>query len=221
MTAAPEERFVGIDVGAKRLHLVTLGPQAELGTTAVLDAADTDGLRPHLTDAAVVAIDAPAALSTAPHADDETLAPKFRTGRCAEIDLGRRDRIWVPWVTPTADQPLPGWMKVGFDVFAVANELCGDVIEVSPFAGYRVLAGTTKLPNKQTAAGTALRVDLLRREGLEVEALGMWSHDSLDAALAALIALRKGEEAAEGVTCGHDGTAIFVPTLGRSRSASP
>jgi predicted nuclease with RNAse H fold len=41
--------------------------------------------------------------------------------------------------------------------------------------------------------------------------LEMWSHDGLDALLAALTAARCAEGVAVEVTCGHDGSAIWLP----------
>jgi predicted nuclease with RNAse H fold len=200
--------FHGIDLGAKRIHVVSVDPDLNLGPTFVIDATDLSELETVLRGATVVAIDAPAALSMAPHADDETLSAKFRTARCAEIALGRERGIWVPWVTPTAEQILPGWMAKGFEVFELAQRLCPDVIEVYPHAGFRTLAGS-RLPSKQSAAGLRARVDLLRDAGLDVPALEMWSHDSLDAAVAALIAYRKSQGSAASVGCGHDDSSIW------------
>jgi hypothetical protein len=39
----------------------------------------------------------------------------------------------------------------------------------------------------------------------------MWSHDGLDALVAALIALRKADGTGLEVTCGHDSSAIWLP----------
>lgn len=93
----------------------------------------------------------------------------------------------------------------------MANELCADVIEVYPHACFRVLAGK-KLASKQTAAGTAERVSLLQEAGLEIQGLEMWSHDSLDAAVAALVAQRKSIGSATAVSCGHDDSAMWLPS---------
>lgn len=176
----------------------------------VLDATDLGELDRLLEAASVVAIDAPSALSTAPHSDDLTLSRKFRSARCAEIALGKEHRIWVPWVTPTADEPLAGWMAMGFEIFRLAKELCADVVEVYPHACFRVLAGT-KLASKQTGAGMTERVGLLKQAGIDVQGLEMWSHDSLDAAVAALVAQRKSSGRATAVSCGHDDSAIWLP----------
>lgn len=158
----------------------------------------------------MVAIDTLEEPSTAPHAGDETLSPKFRTARCAEIALGRERAIWVPWVTPTELDVCPGWMKVGFEVFAGARETGARVVEVFPHAGFRTLAGA-KVPSKLTAAGLLARAELLRRAGVSVDGLDM-SHDSLDACLAALIARQVGTGVADRVSCGHDGSAIWLPS---------
>lgn len=122
--------YVGIDLGQRRVHVVALDDELRIVAARVVDVADLESLRDVLASAQVVAVDAPEALSTAPHAEDETLPPKFRTARCAEIALGREHAIWFPWVTPTTEQPLSPWMRVGFDVFA------------APIA-YQAAAGTT------------------------------------------------------------------------------
>lgn len=164
-----------------------------------------------MSDAATVAIDAPAAPSTAPHRDDEALSRKFRPARCAEIELGRSFGVWVPWVTPTADGPAPPWMQVGFRLFELLAGSPSSVIEVYPYAGYRRLARGRPLPPKSTPQGLKARVDLLRENGLMAPRLEMWSHDSLDAAMAALIALRRSLGRATEASCGHDGSAIWLP----------
>ena len=186
--------------------------EAELRLTfaTLVDVADLESLRPHLELAEIVAIDAPEALSTTPHAGDDSLSPKFRPARCAEIALGRELRIWVPWVTPTAAQPLPPWMDVGFRVFELAKASGAQVVEVFPHAGFRILAGG-KVPSKQAAEGLRVRAGLLRERGVAIEALEMWSHDSLDALLAALVAYDVGQERAVRVGCGHDDSAIWLP----------
>ena len=203
--------FVGIDLGQRRVHAVSLDQNLRLAFATVVDVADLDSLRERLAEARVVAIDAPEALSTAPHAADEALGRKFRSGRCAEVALGREHGIWVPWVTPIAGQPLAPWMEVGFQVFELAKSTSAQVVEVFPHAGFRILAGGGT-PSKQTAAGLRLRAELLKSRGVEVDALEMWSHDSLDSCLAALIAHDVAQGAAVRVGCGHDGSAIWLPS---------
>ena len=65
-----------------------------------------------------VAIDAPSALSPLRHADDESLAPKFRVARCGEIALGRDRGVWVPWVSPCEGGDVAPWIAVGLSLFA-------------------------------------------------------------------------------------------------------
>jgi predicted nuclease with RNAse H fold len=203
--------YVGIDLGQRRIHLVAFDDQLGLAEATVVDVADLPSLRGAFERAEVVAIDAPEALSTAPHANDEALPPKFRTARCAEIALRGDHAISVPWTTPTVAQPLQPWMQVGFDVFELVRSCGTRAIEVFPHAGFRILAGG-RIPSKQAAAGLRLRAELLRAAGVDIEALEMWSHDSLDAALAALIAHQAGQGKAVRVGCGHDDSAMWLPS---------
>ena len=196
--------------GNDGVHVAVLDRQLGLRLASVVDVADLSSLRQCLADADVIAIDAPEALSSAPHAADEALSPKFRTARCAEIALGLEHRIWVPWVTPTVDRPLSPWMEVGFRVFEVAKSSGAQVAEVFPHAGFRTLAAR-RIPSKQTAEGLRVRVELLRQRGVTIDALEMWSHDSLDALLAAIVAYDVAQGTAVRVGCGHDASAIWLP----------
>jgi predicted nuclease with RNAse H fold len=102
-------------------------------------------------------------------------------------------------------------MQVGFDVFDLVKTCGVRAIEVFPHAGFRILAGG-RIESKLTAVGLRSRVELLQQAGLRIEALEMWSHDSLDAALAALIAYQAGRGTAVRVGCGHDASAIYLPS---------
>ena len=203
--------FIGIDLGQHRVHVVALDARMSLSAAIVIDASDLDALEPALAGASAIAIDAPEALSTAPHATEETLSPKFRTARCAEIALGRQHKIWVPWVTPVQGAPVPGWMDVGFRVFDIARRGTGRVVEVFPHAAFTALAGS-KVPSKTTAVGISARVELLIRAGVRVEGLEVWSHDSLDACVAAAVARDVARSAATKASCEHDGSAIWLPS---------
>lgn len=203
--------FVGIDLGQRRVHLVALDGSLSVGAAKVVDVEQLQSLRKVLESAYVVAIDAPEALCTSPHAADESLSPKFQSARCAEVALGREHSIWVPWVTPTIDKPLPPWMDVGFRVFELARASGAQVVEVFPHAGFRILAGD-RVPSKQTAEGLRVRAELLQRRGVAIHALEMWSHDSLDALLAAVVAYDVGQGTAVRVGCGHDASAIWLPS---------
>jgi predicted nuclease with RNAse H fold len=159
-----------------------------------------------------VAVDSPGAWSTAPHAGDESVAPKFRLGRCSEIALGREYGIWVPWSTPP--EPAPGtWMAAGIELFDVLRAAGHDPVEAYPYGGFRLLAGG-RLPKKTTAEGRTERAGLLRSAGLEVDALEK-SHDFLDAALVALVARHRALGTARVATCRHDQSGIWLPAAGR------
>ena len=56
-----------------------------------------------------------------------------------------------------------------------------------------------------------MRVELLQARGIADPQLAMWSHDALDALLAALVARDYGEGRAQRVGCGHDESAIWLP----------
>src|SRR5438128_56118 len=108
-------RCIGIDVGASRLHAVALGGDGGLLEAPVFD--DVGTLASWAAGAGAVAVDAPAQLSTRPHAHDAALAPKFRAARCGEVALGREHGYWVPWVGP-AERPESGWLALGLDAHA-------------------------------------------------------------------------------------------------------
>ena len=194
--------FVGIDVGARRLDAAAVNLDGGVINLAVFDASEPWAAAAWCRGADMVAIDAPQALSAAPHAHDVSLAPKFRSARCAEIDLGRRHRLWVPWPTPIPDAPVPGWMAAGFALFGALPA----AIEVFPYAAFRVLA-RSRLARKQTPAGRVARARLL---GL---ALDRHSHHVLDAVVAARTARDHALGSAVAATCGHDGSAIWLPAV--------
>jgi predicted nuclease with RNAse H fold len=202
--------FVGIDVGARSLHCAALDEGGRILGSAVLPADDGTRLRAWCAGAAVVAVDAPESPSTAPHVVDAGLSPKFRAARCAEIELGRRHGCWVPWVAPQA-APFPSWMESGFAVYeTLRGQGAARLIEVYPYAGFRALAGE-RLPRKQTAAGRQARAEVLARAGVREDRRAARSHDTLDALMAALVARDCGAGRARAVSCGHDGSAIWLP----------
>ena len=205
MTAA----VAGIDVGERLVHCALTDATGRILECASLEAGDTAALVAMCSGTAAVAIDAPQSPSTSPHADDTGLARKFRAARCAEIELGRAHGSWVPWVAPTSP-PFPPWMDVGF---AVYRALAGtELLEVYPYAAFRELAGGRRPARKSTPAGRAERAELLARAGLGGTPLAERpSHDTLDALVAALVALDRARGRARPVTCGHDGSAIWLP----------
>lgn len=200
--------FVGIDLGASAIDVVAVGSSLDLVGAAVLAPDLLDDLLELVAGAECVAIDAPSALSTAPHLDDASLSPKFRPARCAEIALGRDHGVWVPWVTPTTD-PV-AWMSLGLRLYTELDAASRRCIEVYPHAIFQALAGR-RLPKKTTEAGIVARAAALREAGVRATGLEAWSHHRLDAAAGALTAYRASFGAARPVTCGHDGSSIWLP----------
>ena len=204
---------VGIDVGASRLHLVGLD-DGRVVASGVLPAAELDDVVAFClgVGARRVAVDAPSALSPLAHADDRTLAPKFRAARCGEIALGREAGVWVPWVSPPADTPtdeVAGWITVGLALFAALAAADVDAVETYPHAVFRTLAGGARVPAKSSPAGLARRAELLEDVAGVVEpTLSLWAHDGLDACAAAVVA---AADEPRVLTCGHDGSSIWLP----------
>ena len=201
-----------MDVGAARLHLVALRDGRVAAADVLAPDAEAVVSWLHSLGGPVgrVAIDAPSGLSTGAHLDDARLAPKFRAARCGEVALGRERGVWVPWVSPpvgAADGPA--WIGVGLAVFTSLAAAGFDAVETFPHAVFRTLAGG-RVPAKSSAEGLARRVELLRAAGVVEPTLPLWGHDGLDAAAAALVA---SDPAADAVTCGHDGSAIWVPPV--------
>jgi predicted nuclease with RNAse H fold len=204
---------IGIDVATNRLNCVALEADGSLAAGRVYAAHELGALTAWAAEATVIAIDAPAALSTEPHVAENALSPKFRRARCAEIALGRDHGIWVPWTSPTGP-PGPGWIATGLELYsALAGSTRSELIEVFPYAAFRLLTRPARLAKKTSVAGMRQRIDALGAAGLCVEHLALWSHDSLDAAVAALVALQWRDGRAHPVTCGHDDSAIWIPAL--------
>ncbi|WP_026912373.1 DUF429 domain-containing protein [Patulibacter minatonensis] len=178
---------MGIDVGARSLHAVALTADRRIARAAVFDAHDVAGVVSWAAGAQVAGIDGPDAASPGVHADDGTIARKFRAARTGEVALGRHHGHWVSWVTP-ADVPDGSWMAVAVALHAAFREAGALAIEVYPHAAFAELAGGRRLRSKQRPDGLGERVALLRAEVGDVPHLGMWSHDGLDAAAAALVA---------------------------------
>src|SRR5205085_9884986 len=195
--------------GARRLHAVAIDGRCRVAWAEVVPATEASRLLDLVAPVRGVAVDSPGAWSTAPHADDDTVARKFRLGRCSEIALGREYGIWVPWSTPP--EPAPGtWMATGIELFAALRHAGLDPVEAYPHGGFRLLAGGP-LPKKTTAEGRAARAALLRSAGVEVNGLEK-SHDFLDAVMVALVARQRALGTARVATCGHDQSGIWLPS---------
>ena len=219
-------RFVGIDLGVRALHVVTLersGARLRVADARIVTPDAIGDLAPVVETARAVAIDAPAAPSRGCHTDDGSLAPKFRTARCGEIALGRGAAIWVPWPTPTRTTDAPAWMQVGFTAWATCRAHGPEPMEVYPAGAFRVLAAG-KVPPKSTPAGLEARRRLLADTVEPPAGFAMWSHDGLDATVAALTAADAAEGAATAyghTDPGCDPVAVWMPAGPADRGRTP
>ncbi len=211
--------YVGIDVGARRLHAVGVDEDLQVTSGALFDAGELGAVAAWATDARVIAIDAPDRLSSAAHVGDESVAPKFRVGRCAEVALARQRKLFVPWVTPLV-VATGSWMAIGLELFRVLRTRgTAEVLETFPNAAFRVLADGAVLPKKDSVDGVQRRVALLHDAGVRARDLELWSHDSLDALVGALVAAQRARSQAVPVVCaehaegGGDGSALWLPGL--------
>lgn len=179
-------RALGVDVGVRKgLDVVLLdGTPRPLAAHRHVALAD---LPPVIEAAAadVVAIDAPPGWA----ADGRSRRTERELRRFGIRSFG----------TPTADRgdghPFYEWMRIGFEVFGLADRaglprhrggpVEGTAIEVFPHASAVVLAGC--LPPRG-AGKVAWRAAVLRRNGVDPDPLR--SPDQIDAALAALTGLR-------------------------------
>lgn len=209
---------LGIDLGAKTVHVAVLGGDRARPTVVAahtVDATDLVGVVAVARGVDEIAVDAPAALSEAVHRDDLDISRKFRVARCGEIGLGQQARIWVPWVTPSDPDAVAPWMLVGFDVWSALRAVGHTPIEVYPAGVFRVLAGRVP-PRKTTRDGLRARIDLLDRYVELPPGIERWSHDGIDALAAALTAHQKATGAARAMchsAPGCDGSAIWLPAI--------
>lgn len=212
----PHDDVVGIDVGASRVHAVRLDPARHVVDARDFEAGDVDAVVAWAAGAGVAAIDGPDAPSVGAHADDTTLAPKFRAARTGEVALGRHHGLWVSWATPPA-LPAGGWMAVAAALHSALTAAGCEALEVYPHGAFRELAGGARLPSKRTADGRARRAELLAAEIVGAESISPASHDALDAAAAAVVAAdrRAGVAVAAGPRPGDppgdDGSRIWLP----------
>ena len=119
----------------------------------------------------------------------------------------------MPWPTPVAAADAPAWMQVGFATWAVCRAHGPEPLEVYPAGAFRVLAGGRVAP-KSTPAGLRARRTLLARAVTPPPGFAMWSHDGLDATVAALTAadhVRGGATGHGHTDPGCDTTAVWLP----------
>ena len=183
----------------------------------MFESTDLQGIIGMATGADRIAIDAPDQLSTAPHSGQSWRKPKFRSARCAEIALGEVEKVWVPWATPTGQSSVPGWMQVGFDVWAWMRAAGHEPLEIYPAGAFRVLAGKVP-PKKTTSAGLHARIELIEPHVELPVGIEMWSHDGIDALAGALVALWSLDGRARPV--GHDAPECDSSSIWLPRSSS-
>lgn len=124
-------RCLGIDVGAHRLHGVALDRAGAVTAAEIFDARHPEAVVGWAAGATAIAVDSPDGWSTAPHAGDAPLSPKFRSARRGEMALGRELGIWVSWATPAT--PVAGsWMDRGIAVFPALRAAGHRPVEVYP-----------------------------------------------------------------------------------------
>jgi predicted nuclease with RNAse H fold len=179
-------RALGIDVGVRKgLDAVLLDGSPE--PTATHRGVRLEDLRSLIDEAVadVIAIDSPPAWAGAGRS----------RGTEREIRLFGIQSYGTPTEDRGTDHPFYEWMRVGFEVFRVAERAGfpryrggpagGTAIEVFPHASAVILAGC--LPPRG-ARKAAWRASVLKAGGVNVDRLR--SLDQIDAALAALTGLR-------------------------------
>jgi len=211
--------YVGLDVGARKIHGVALRHDGYVAGHLEVEARAADMFLDWAAGASAIAIDSPDRLSTAPHgADpDPDIPMKFRKARCAEIGLLRLYRLQVPWATPPGE-PVDAWMGVGMGLFDALRGAGENPIEVFPDSAFRRLAGRLgPLAKKGTRVGSEERARLLGQVGVKTAGLELWSTHGIDALVAAVVARMALTGAAIAATCGHDGSAIWIPRAPATR----
>lgn len=190
---------------------MALDTEARIVATAAISTADLacfDAQLRALVPSGVVAIDGPTGPSVGAYVHDTNVSKKFRYARGCEVELGRQRKIWVSFATGT--DPLTGWMAVSQSVHEHTESAGFRALETYPYAVYSTLLGSR--PAKKTSAtGARQRVQLLRDAGIDDPHLSMWSHDGLDAAAAALVALHAYRGTADSIVSLLDNTAIWLP----------
>jgi hypothetical protein len=203
---------VGIDLGATAIYAVSVVVES----MSVVDARvfvpyGLDALVEFCAGSSAVAIDSPGGPSLGAHRTDPTLPPKFRTARCSEVASWEAPDVpAVPWTTPEASVVPPSWMATGFRVWQALGHL--RPMEVYPYACFYRLNGSTRPPSKQKLEGRLRRIELLGSRLVLPLGIEMWSHDGLDATVAALAAAegRDGADLVPHQCARHDGSELWV-----------
>jgi predicted nuclease with RNAse H fold len=214
-SVAVADRVLGIDLGATALWSVRADrrPRGRWTVTGgeVHPPSEVGAVVNGSTDA-VVAIDAPGGCSERLHLTDGRLARKFQAARCAEVAL-RLDGHAVSWIAPGPRDVVAPWVQVGFDVWDAFRAADIEPLEVFPHAAFTVLLGR-RPPNKQTVAGRRARLAVLA-EHLDLPAgAGLWGHDAIDAAVAAVVAGQHVDGRARRLACTeHDASVMWQPAM--------
>lgn len=195
---------LGIDLSARRgLDLAVLDERLRLSTLVHLpDLEATLGWLDRQAPAPLaIGIDAPQGFRLPLLSDPATRAAlvpppaegRYRRYRVCDYQLARRG-IGL-YLSPAADEPVSGWMAVGFALFAALRErgfrtpiglddTAATLLEVYPYAAFVTLLGAVP-PSKATPGGLAIRRRALESAGV-TGLPAVMGHDALDAVAAAL-----------------------------------
>jgi predicted nuclease with RNAse H fold len=213
---------VGIDVAADSLWMVGLAgfPIPHVESTLLVHPFDETAAVDFCQRSSQIAIDAPGGLSALAHLEDRRISAKFRRARCSEVALARAG-IPVAWITPSQLplRPAMAWMETGFSLWQALEAKGMAPLESYPHGVMWRLAGRA-MTKKQRPHGHLARIAVLRRY-IELPAeIEMWSHDGLDALLAAYAAWQSVHGLAERIDCSadvewatHDGSAMLLPRV--------
>ena len=199
--------WAGVDVGLRRLHVVTLDGRCRVACAEVVPAAERGRLLDLLPQVRGIAVDSPGAWSTAPHAGD---------GRAAQVPPRplQRDRSGpdLPDLGAVVDAPGPGTGHLDGHRHRRVRHPSG--CRARPGRGLslrRVPAAGGRAPSHEDhgrGPGRPRRpAPVGGRRGRVPRAL----HDFLDAALVALVARHRALGTARVANCGHDTSGIWLP----------
>lgn len=121
--------YLGIDVGARWCHYVNLDRDGAVRDVGYIDPTGPAGLLRLASRVDMAAIDGPDKWADDLHADDSSVAPKFRR-RCAEFALRRRNYA-VSWATEE-ERTASAWQRTSIMMYQTADDSLGPerVIEV-------------------------------------------------------------------------------------------